>query len=92
MTSPDPNRLGIHQLLPYVEVGDERIGGVGFALEVELDGFLQIGHRFLAGRAETGHIHVEALTDKEFFLAVNDVGHLFHVPNLAEGSTRGNHD
>ena len=56
MTSPEPSRLGIHQLLTHVEVGDEGVGGIGFALEMEFDGFLQVGHRFLAGVAETRNV------------------------------------
>lgn len=91
MTSPDPSRLGIHQLLPHVEVGHERKGGLGFTLEVKFDGFLEVGHGFLTSGAETRHVHVEALADKEFVLAVNDVGHLFHGPNLPARLRGGNH-
>src|SRR5690242_3659106 len=87
MTSADPSRLGIHQLLPHVEVGHEGVGGIGFAFEVKFDSFFQVGHGLFAGGTETRNVHVETLADKEFVLAVNNVGHLFHWLNLAETST-----
>src|ERR1041384_1137687 len=44
MISPEPRRLGIHQLLTHVEVADRSVGRVGFALEVEFNGLLEIRH------------------------------------------------
>src|SRR5207249_11274452 len=89
--SPEPRRLGIHRLLTHVDVADRSVVRVGFALEVEFNGLLQIRHGFFTGFAETRNVHVEALADKEFVLAVNNVGHLFHATNLADGSTGSNH-
>src|SRR5690349_15557887 len=60
MTSPDPSRLGIHHLLPHIEVGHGRVGRSRFALKIKFDGFLQVGHGFLTRCAEARNVHVEA--------------------------------
>jgi len=90
MTSPDPSRLGIQELLTDVEVGDHGVGGLRFALNMKFNRFLQVGHGFFAGGAETRNVHVETLADKEFVLAVNDISHLFHALELAARPIGGN--
>src|SRR5436190_327161 len=58
MTSDEPRRLGIDQLLANGNIADRRICGVGFAFKVEFHSFLQAIHRFLTSRSETGDVYI----------------------------------
>jgi hypothetical protein len=69
MTSVEPSRLGIHQLLADANVRDSDEQWRGFALKVKLNGLLEVCDGFLARGAETGHIHIEALRDVKLILS-----------------------
>ena len=78
MTSEEPSRLGIHHLLTDADVRDSGERRGSFALEVKFNGLLKVDDRFLAARAEAGHVHVKALRDVKLVLAIEAVSDLFH--------------
>src|SRR5438445_754459 len=53
MTSPEPRRLGVHQLLADGCVSNRRVSVGAFAIEVEFDCLFEVGDRLFPRGAET---------------------------------------
>lgn len=74
----EPGRLGIRQLLSHTHIADFEIV-ITRILQIELNSLLELADGLFARGAEAGDIDIEALSDPEFFLAVQAVLNGLHA-------------
>lgn len=90
MISAEPSRLGMDEFLPDLGFAHEGEVGGRRVLEIEFHRLTQIRDGLVAGGTEAGDVHVQALCDGEFVLAINAVGDRFHAARVSRGEKGDN--
>jgi hypothetical protein len=90
MISAEPSRLGMNHRFADSGVADGCEIARRLALEIEFDGFTQVGDGFLSRPAKAGDFDVEALGDEELLLTIDTVGDRLHPRKVSRAVRPGN--